>query len=132
MKHFIVIIAVLIIPALSHAYDNFKKEKKVLTETIINTYDSWAVGLEQETKTNNVEAFSITEKGGKEILIQDEVVNRDINPANDHKFKDFEFTIVNNQAIVQFTVDHQLISAFLEKVAGKWKLICAAKLDSTS
>ena len=44
-------------------------------------------------------------------------------------FGDFEFTIVNKQAIVQFTVDDQKISAFLEKENDKWKLVCAANID---
>ena len=50
-----------------------------------------------------------------------------VTPAN--RFKDFKFNIVNDQAVVQFKVDHQMKSAFLEKKNGQWKLICAADID---
>ena len=49
--------------------------------------------------------------------------------APENRFKDFKFNIVNDQAVVQFKVDHQMKSAFLEKKNGQWKLICAADID---
>ena len=119
--------------------DDFNKEKKALMETIKKEYViSIARDYQEWLKTN----FSSPETSDSTIkpMESDLKLNARINSMPlDYKqdpnvpaarFKNFKFNIVNDQAIVQFKVDHQAKSAFLEKINGHWKLISAANLKS--
>ena len=122
----------------SFPYDNLKKEKKALTETIKEEYDSWSNSDKQEQNTSNeLDLFAThnnhrlvpsSEKQGGQL--KKNTSYKTYKPIISDSFTDFEFQIVNNQAIVQFKVNHQSVSAFLEKKNGAWKLVCAAKIDA--
>ena len=43
-------------------------------------------------------------------------------------FQDFKFKITNRQAVVQFSINNLVKSAFFEKKDGTWKLVCCADL----
>ena len=121
------------------ALDNLKKEKKALTEFIKNEYDSWTKTYPELTALDSHKIVKISHEA--DIALRQNHLkstaptpkpasykrNPMITPPN--SFSDFQFTIVNNQAIVQFAVNDQLVSAFFEKDNGQWKLICAAHLN---
>ena len=120
------------------ANENLKKEKKELLEFIKSEFDSWSSTSKDLFPSRN----HFKENTSLELNDLDaEIGNTPENPSKElthiksdsdysvHDFKDFDFTIVNNQAIVRFTVDDQMVSAFLQKENGQWKLVCAAKLD---
>ena len=139
MKTIAIAVFALTIPIASYALDNFKKEKKALTEAIRNNFDLWSIGYNEELSVGERNSLSQkevmrnevgdNEETNKEELVISASVKRK-NSLKPHNFSNFEFTIVNNQAIVQFKVDHQLVSAFLEKANGRWNLVCAASSTS--
>ena len=120
------------------ANDELRKEKKALIETIKKEY---AVSLAKDYQEWLLTNFSKSKKIDSTIkpMEYDRHLNSQNNnmalayktvpvaPAN--RFKDFKFNIVNDQAVVEFKVDHQMKSAFLEKKNGQWKLICAADIN---
>ena len=121
------------------ANDEYRKEKKALIETIKKEY---VISVARDYQEWLIANFSNSEKIDSMIkpMESDLKLNAGINnvpldnkpdpiePAN--RFKDFKFNIVNDQAVVQFKVDQQTKSAFLEKINGQWKLISAADLNS--
>ncbi len=102
--------------------NDLKAEKKALIETIKSNYDSWYVNqnTEEEFEDSTYQAARVQAVSAQK---QKSIENK---PNADHIFSDFTFKITNNQAVVQFQVDYQTISAFLEKEDGRWKLVCAA------
>ncbi len=137
MKKILILSTLFIYCFSAYANDNFRKEKKALCELIKQEYHSWLV-----TQKEGYPAPGTFETGiSQQPLVKDgsainpnkaEKINANLkshSSTSNYQFSDFEFTIVNNQAIVQFTADHQLVSAFLEKENGNWKLICAARID---
>ena len=102
--------------------NDLKAEKKALIETIKSNYDSWCLNDKAEESPDlsglNDTQDQIHEASNKETPSADQKI--------DHIFSDFTFRINNHQAIVQFQVDYQMISAFMEKKDGKWELVCAA------
>ena len=120
------------------ANDELRKEKKALVETIKKEY---VVSLAKDYQEWLMTNFSNSKKIDSTIKPME--YDRQLNSQNNNmalayktvpvasanRFKDFKFNIVNDQAVVQFKVDHQMKSAFLEKKNGQWKLICAADID---
>ena len=120
------------------ANDELRKEKKALIETIKKEY---VVSLAKDYQEWLMTNFSNSKKIDSTIKPME--YDRQLNSQNNNmalayktvpvasanRFKDFKFNIVNDQAVVQFKVDHQMKSAFLEKKNGQWKLICAADID---
>ena len=121
----------------SFAYENLKKEKKALTETIKQEYDSWSNSdVHKQNTSTRIDVFAsrndhILAPGVQKQnnQLKKNTSYKTYNSIDSDSFSDFEFQIVNNQAIVQFKVNYQAISAFLEKKNGSWKLVCAAKID---
>lgn len=121
------------------AQDKLKKEKKIITAFIKSEYATWAGADLQRLKEasqpivhpsiNSAKGSESIEKTANKVSTKFVAYNTDNLPESPQKFSDFEFTIVDHQAIVQFTVDNKMISAFLEKENGTWKLVCAAHLD---
>ena len=139
MKPYLNIFIILILVLNSaFAYDELRKEKKALIETIKKEY---VVSLAKDYQEWLMVNFSKSEKNDTTIkpMEYDSQLNSQNNNtvlayktvpvASSNRFKDFKFNIVNDQAVVQFTVDHKMKSAFLEKENGQWKLICAADID---
>lgn len=126
---------------LNSAFANIelRKEKKALVETIKKEY---VVSEARDYKKWLMDNFSISEN--TDSTIRPIEYNLQFNSqgnnmvmayktapvASSNRFNDFKFKIVDDQAVVQFKVDHQMKSAFLEKQNGQWKLICAADIDS--
>ena len=137
MKKIIILSTLFIYCFSAYANENFRKEKKALCELIKQEYHSWLVTQTEGYPTSDTFETSLSHQlvtTDELVTKQDEVekVNAKLirhSSTTNYQFSDFEFTIVNNQAIVQFTADHQLVSAFLEKENGNWKLICAARID---
>lgn len=137
MKGFLLLVAFFLVFHNSFAYDNLTKEKKALTKTVKEEYDSWSNFDEHKQNTSNkMDVFAsrndhILVPGAKKQnnQLKKNTSYKTYNTIVSDTFSDFEFQIVNNQAIVQFKVNHQVISAFLEKKNGSWKLVCAAKID---
>ena len=120
MKNFILLACLSILP-FGLLADDLKKEKKNLIETIKDNYDSWQVkqsaGLidfPDSTKSEQLDASA------SQIKYRTDVKD------GAHIFSDFNFKICESQAVVQFQVDFQMISAFMEKKDGQWQLVCAA------
>ena len=136
MKVIALILSILLYTNVSLALDNFKKEIKILTEIIKSNYNSWSIETGHSFSSNlNYETSSKANGNKSDQILEKHESNVELgntNKVDSHVFSDFSFTIVNNQAIVQFTVDHQLVSAFMEKIDGEWNLVCAARLDATS
>lgn len=110
------------------AAENERKDKKALIECIKSDFHSWSYDLGNKTnKGDDLHYTNSDEIAPENKLRDDDSENSTKQQSAD--FRDFECKIVNNQAVVQFTVDEQKISAFFEKVNGAWKLICAAELD---
>ena len=122
----------------SFAIEELGREKKILIEFIKTDYYSWSKTTEQNTTSEaypelhgqpNIDDELSTSKKSKAVSINKNIGRKQQSHYPSDDFTDFEFKIVNNQAIVQFTVGEQKISAFFEKENGKWKLICAANID---
>jgi len=137
-KRYILFLFLSLYSICTFANETLKKEKKELIEFIKSEYDSWS-NISQDSFSSRNHT-----KGNSSLKLNDlngEIGNTSHGPSKKHtslksysdssvrNFKDFDFTIVDNQAVVRFTVDNQTVSAFLEKENGKWKLVCAAKLD---
>ena len=119
------------------AKDKDKKEKKALVETIKKEYVISAARNYQEwlmvnfSNSDNVDTVVNSMENDSHFNAQIKKVPLYYKPdpaVPENRFTDFKFNIVNHQAVVQFKVDHQMKSAFLEKKNGQWKLIIAADL----
>lgn len=137
-KRFILFLFLSLYSICTFANENLKKEKKELVEFIMSEFDSWSNTSKDLFPSRN----HFKENASLQLNdINEEIENTSQIPSKKQtslkshsdysvrNFKDFKFTIVNNQAVVRFTVDDQIVSAFLEKENGQWKLVCAAKLD---
>ena len=136
MKKIILLFSLFIYCISVYANDNFRKEKKALCELIKQEYHSWLVTQNEGYLTADTFETSIFQQllptDGPVLANESERIHTNAmrqSSMSNYRFSDFEFTIVSNQAIVKFIVDHQLVSAFLEKENGNWKLICAAPLN---
>lgn len=136
MKRCILFFAMILIFISSFANENQKKEKKYLIELIKSEYSSWSIKDDIKKPGSDLMELSSFNKPGEKFMSEAKSDEKSFKKNTSfksmtipHEFDDFEFNIVDDQAVVQFTVDQQPISAFLEKDNGKWKLICAAKLD---
>ena len=128
--------AVLLISHLSFG-ETVKKEKKAITDLIKSEYATWSL-TEKTPATSNELAVKANfspqhqiKPGMSSTTEPMHATMRSYSYQDEatEEFSDFVFNIVENQAVVQFRVDDQLVSAFLEKENGQWKLVCAAKLD---
>ena len=120
------------------ANDELRKEKKALIETIKKEY---AVSLAKDyqewlltnfSKSKKIDSTIKPMEYGRHLNSQNNnmaLAYKTVPVAPTNRFKDFKFNIVNDQAVVEFKVDHQMKSAFLEKKNGQWKLICAADIN---
>lgn len=135
MKKIVILCTLLIISICSNASDNLKKEKKSLCELIKQEYHSWSITQNegysnQDTfEANSIKHPAIYDESSSSSPFKVNVSLKKYTVEPVYEFSDFHFTIANNQAIVQFIVNNQMVSAFLEKENGEWKLVCAAKLD---
>jgi len=120
------------------ANDELRKEKKALIETIKKEYVVYLAKDYQEwlianfSKSENPDSTINPMEYNSQLNSQNKnmaLAYKTVPVAPENRFKDFKFNIVNDQAVVQFKVDHQRKSAFLEKKNGQWKLICAADID---
>ena len=118
-------------PAL-YADDNGKKEEKNLIKFIKTDYYSWTNNYDRTTESEDFPDYDEQTKAPAELSVG-KALKRESRQGQAYSqaadFRDFQCTIVDSQAIVQFTVDTQRISAFFEKENGVWKLICAAQID---
>ncbi len=103
--------------------DDLKEEKALLIETIKSNYDSWVVEQQQDLPNQSAENWT-NDKESETLSIRNPVQKS----RAEHIFSDFTFKICDSQAVVQFQVDYQMISAFMEKKNGQWRLVCAAPI----
>jgi hypothetical protein len=122
MMKTLILLACLCITSFSTKGDDLQKEKKILIETIKANYSSWQVKYTAPEQINLSDSLTADE------LVSSLSVNRNKSPEinQEHIFGDFSFKICENQAVVKFQVDFQMISAFMEKRNGEWQLVCAA------
>lgn len=138
VKGFLIFFVLVISISNVYALDNLKKEKKALIEFIKSEYDSWTRTYPQLSALDSHQVVNEPIVTNSDLqMSENKVIKRSAKfvsfnqkvPVEPNQFRDFEFTIVNHQAIVQFIVNDQLVSAFFEKENGNWKLVCAAHLD---
>lgn len=103
--------------------DDLKKEKTLLIETIKSNYDSWLVEQHQNIPDQPSEIWPEDPKSETHFS-----GNPQQKSKKEHIFSDFAFKICDCQAVVQFQVDYQVVSAFMEKKNGQWRLVCAAQI----
>lgn len=135
MKKTLLLFTLVIFSISAFATGNFKKDKKALCNLIKNKYSSWSIpqnegvlSLDTFEASTSIRVLDV-QLANKNQVSNTPIQNKDCSTLN---FTEFEFTIVNCQAIVTFKVDNQPISAFFEKNDGEWKLICAANLIQSS
>lgn len=138
MKNIIVIcIGFILVFNCALANTEYRKEEKVLEQTIKSFYEVWFLdSYTQENQTTplyqkidlseNLIARQVSyekkeKKGSSLIKMDTELVSE--------RVTDFSFNISGSQAVVKFNVDQEAKSAFLEKKDDNWELICIASLD---
>lgn len=139
MKKIIILSTLFICSLSAHANEQFRKDKKALCDLIKKEYPTWIVTQNEgysdiealETSVSPIQSPRTIQSTDDKKPVKKNTTYKKYSKQEVFQFSDFEFTIVHHQAVVKFTVNQQVVSAFLEKDNGEWKLVCAAYIDQS-